>query len=540
MLPRRLLRVRSRDSTLCGMRTLIWIGMLALVVRAADVELDRAVRALRTAPRSGRERAVRAVLTLRPDRADLVARLRESVDVKSIGSGWHLLSAVARKGATDKKGVRRPFHLYVPEGLTKPAPLLVHMHGGVSRPEFNTEPRGVGSGRLWTPLADEHKFVVVYPCARRDCVWWTDAGIAHVRAVIREVKRLAPIDDDSIVGTGFSDGASGCYHLAMAAPDPFAAFIPMNGHPAVPANLSGRQLYLRNLVNVPLFVASTSNDPLYPGAAVLKHTALALQAGASIRMVNYESGSHTPVYFEEQAKAFVGFLEGKLRDGDAFEISWECADRATGRCRWVEVLDIDGGLGELGGAKARPDLNVTSTPGRVRLGIQVDRAFAGPGVRVTGVTNNSTAAAAGLQKNDVVLILNGIALANLNDLIAGLHRANHGDAVKLTVARGDQTVELAGQFAPFTARPYYVRDKPTALAHCVRRDDRIAVRTRHVKRLRLWLHETPPQVQLIDAPGAVVDVRELALEDIVRAYARDADSGTVYTAVATLTWKAKP
>jgi len=507
-----------------ALRRLACVALAASALRADETGLDRALRALRTAPASGREKAVRAVLTLDPPRAELVRRLREPVPVEPIGAGWHLLAA------TDAHGVRRPFHLYVPAGLRAdaPAPLLVHLHGGVSRPDFGMQPRGVGYGRLWTPLADEHGFVVAYPCARRDCMWWTDAGVAHVRAVVRETKRLVPIDDDAVFGTGFSDGASGCYHLALAAPDPFAGFLPMNGHPAVPANLSGRQLYLRNLQNVPLFVASTSDDPLYPAATVLDHLVPAMKAGAPVRLVNWERGSHTPAYFEEEGDSFVAFLQEKLRDGDAFTIDWRCADPATGRCRWVEVLAVDGGVS--GGLEEQPDLNVMSTPGRVRLGVTVDRAFPGPGVRVTGVTEDSTAAGAGLRPDDVVLILDGAAIGGLRDLVAALGRARHGDAVTLTVARGDETLQLAGRFAPFESEPYYRRDEPTARVRVIREGGVVRVAARHVARLRLWLHEK------IEVEGPHVVVTERALEDIVRDYARDADRGAVYTAVATVTW----
>jgi len=58
----------------------------------------------------------------------------------------------------------------------------------------------------------------------------------------------------------------------------------------------------------------------------------------------------------------------------------------------------------------------------------------------------------------------------------------------------------------------------------------VRVAARHVARLRLWLHEE------IEVEGPHVVVTERALEDIVRDYARDADRGAVYTAVATVTW----
>ncbi|MHC4959392.1 MAG: hypothetical protein ACYTGN_13575, partial [Planctomycetota bacterium] len=275
--------------------------LLVPAVAAAD-PLDSALAALRAAGPTERDQAVRAVLELKPDRKAVLERLG-SVTVVPKKPGWHMGEARAADGQT------RPYQLYVPKGLdpSKRVPLLVHLHGGVSRPDFRRVLGQVGyGGMLWPDAAEEAKFVVAFPEARTDCVWWGDAGVAHIRAVIREAKRFANIDDDAVLGTGFSDGASGCFYLAMAAPDPFAGFLPMNGHPAV-ATASGHQLYLHNVAMTPLLVAMTQDDQLYPAFAVLPHLVPVMERRGRVQLVSYPTGGHQPVYFKEQRATFLRF-----------------------------------------------------------------------------------------------------------------------------------------------------------------------------------------------------------------------------------------
>ena len=443
----------------------------------------------------------------------------------AIGAGWHVLIA------KDGKGVARPFHLYVPESARTgdPVPLLVHMHGGVSRPAFAD--RVSLYGRMWTPYADEHGFVLAFPMARQDCMWWTPAGVRHVRACVREVKRLVAIDDDRILATGFSDGASGCYHLAMAAPDPFAGFLPFNGHPAVPANASGEQLYLHNLAHLPLLVAATRDDALYPAAAVLEHLLPPLQRGALIRVISYEGGNHRPVYFEEQAQVFSKFVMNTKRE-KRDRISWWSASPTTGRAGPLEILAF--GKTELAIA-AGEDINIMSTPGRIRLGVNIDRAFAGPGVKVSVVTEKSNAARMGIRPGDVLHVMDGRPIVNLNDLRAALARKKHGDDMTVEVQMGeDAPRKLTTKIAPFQPSPYYRRGNPTGHVVAAFGSDAVQVTARGVTKLAVHLALAPagahPAMQ-VTVNGNTKEMAPVASEPraILEAYARDADAGRVFT-----------
>jgi poly(3-hydroxybutyrate) depolymerase len=506
----------------------IWVVLLlgALPAFGQDALGDK-LSALRAAAPDQRDEAVRAVVALQPESHVMIERLKAGIEVKPIASGWHLLDAV------DESGVKRPYQLYVPESLegkNDPVPLVVNMHGGVSRPEFIREVQRVGAGQLWLASAERVGFLCAFPMARQDCMWWSDAGVDHLRAVIRDVKRLAPVDDDRIVGSGFSDGGSGSFYLAMAAVDPFASFLPMNGHPAVASGASGKQVYLRNLRMTPLLVTMTQDDPLYPAATILPHLERAMRSGAKILTISYPTGGHTPAYFEAQRNTFEEFITATVREPHPDEIHWWCAEPGTGRFRWVEVLEIGPTPGD---AEALPEDNVMSTPGRVRIGIYVDRAFEGEGVRVERIVEGSPAAEIGLQPGDIVVALDGSPVRGMSDLGPALSKKRFGDGFLVGIRRGEETKTFEGRFAEFKPEPIYKRTDPTARISVKVDGQTIGVVSRNVRRIRFHL---PPELFGEEPVKVIVNGKEppqktlaVPVEELLRRYAREADKGRLFT-----------
>ena len=74
---------------------------------------------------------------------------------------------------------------------------------------------------------------------------------------------------------------------------------------------------------------------------------------------------------------------------------------------------------------------------RVTIGTMPDFAFAGPGVKVAGVTPGSPADKAGLKEGDVLVKLNGETIPDLKGYSAMLRGLQPGQSVKLTYRRGD-------------------------------------------------------------------------------------------------------
>ena len=64
------------------------------------------------------------------------------------------------------------------------------------------------------------------------------------------------------------------------------------------------------------------------------------------------------------------------------------------------------------------------------------------GVAVYSVTENSPAENAGVEKNDVIVAVNGEAVKEASDVTAVVKAASVGDEIKLTLLRSGQTVEV--------------------------------------------------------------------------------------------------
>jgi S1-C subfamily serine protease len=72
------------------------------------------------------------------------------------------------------------------------------------------------------------------------------------------------------------------------------------------------------------------------------------------------------------------------------------------------------------------------------LGTIPDFAYAGEGIKISGVTPNSAGEAAGLQNGDVLLSFSGEKIDDLQTYSNLLRQATVGDMIQLEVLRGDQ------------------------------------------------------------------------------------------------------
>jgi hypothetical protein len=81
---------------------------------------------------------------------------------------------------------------------------------------------------------------------------------------------------------------------------------------------------------------------------------------------------------------------------------------------------------------------------RVSFGTMPDFAFAGPGVKVAGVTPGSPAEKAGVREGDVLLTVDGKELADLRGFSGVLRELKPGQTVRVVLARGgrEQTLDV--------------------------------------------------------------------------------------------------
>ncbi|TGD84607.1 polyhydroxybutyrate depolymerase [Mycolicibacterium sp. CH28] len=128
-------------------------------------------------------------------------------------------------------GITRTFHLYRPQGLPDPAPLVVMLHGGYGD--------GAQAERAyhWDSEADGGHFLVAYPdgldrawnagscCGRPQRASIDDVGF--LSAMVAAIEQQVPVDPARVYVTGMSNGAMmalrlGCQTSLFAAVAPVA------------------------------------------------------------------------------------------------------------------------------------------------------------------------------------------------------------------------------------------------------------------------------------------------------------------------------
>lgn len=129
-------------------------------------------------------------------------------------------------------GLTRTFHLYRPDGVSGPAPVVVMLHGGYGD--------GAQAERTyhWDALADAGHFLVAYPdgldrawnagsCCGRPARTDVDDA-AFLTAMVTAIEQQVPVDTTRVYVTGMSNGAMMALRLACQS-SLFAAIAPVAG-----------------------------------------------------------------------------------------------------------------------------------------------------------------------------------------------------------------------------------------------------------------------------------------------------------------------
>lgn len=406
-------------------------------------------------------------------------------------------------------GVEHTCYLLVPPAYdpAQPTRLLVWLHGGVARDE---DLGGVSGIRLYGEKAAEEGFLLLAPSAQRGSEWWTPEGVALVQGAIADVRRRYHVDAQRIACAGFSDGASGCFHLLAHAPEPFCCFLALMGQPLV-SRLAGGPTFAANVASRPCYAVSGGTDPLYPSARIAPLVEELRGHGADIEWKDLADVGHDwnalPALWPE-LKAFWEAHPLATRE----TVRWQSASpRRTGRCDWVEILEVDPHAPQAEGFVGE-SLPIPAPTARPRLGVSLDSDFAGPGLRIEDIEDGSAAAAGGVRAGDVLIEVEGSALAGaqdfavLRDALDTLQREERDgtfvflrDGERLEIALRPRIVAADLKQAEPTGPDI---GKPSGLVEAKRLGpNRLEVRTHNVGRLRLHLG---PDLVDFSAPIVVV------------------------------------
>lgn len=228
------------------------------------------------------------------------------------------------------------------------------LHGGIGGRQDN-KPRG--DGTIGALAGAEQIYVLPY--AWDHAPWWGDDQIQNLNAIIDSLKRTYNVDENRVVLSGVSDGATGSYFIAMRDTTPFASFLPLNGYIMVLANeeIDDGRIFPNNLLNKPMFVVNGGKDPLYPIATVEPFTQHLMAAGVDITYDPQPEGEHNTKWWPEVKDTYEKFVTEHPREPNPAKLTWEAADLTYNRDHWVIIDKFGYAPGE---AKTMDDANAVT------------------------------------------------------------------------------------------------------------------------------------------------------------------------------------
>jgi polyhydroxybutyrate depolymerase len=179
------------------------------------------------------------------------------------------LSGELIKGTVEVGGLKRTYLTYVPQGLTKGAPLVVVMHGSGQNSAQMRRATGYGFERA----ADEHGFAVVYPDGYEG--YWNACNVVgdysanklnvdDVGFLTRMADKLITeigADRGRVFATGVSRGGHMAFRLALEAPSRFRAVAAVAANVPTPENFKCKPL---GQGTSSVMIMNGTKDPLNP------------------------------------------------------------------------------------------------------------------------------------------------------------------------------------------------------------------------------------------------------------------------------------
>ena len=381
-----------------------------------------------------------------------------------------------------------PYVLYIPSNYdaSLKTPMLIYLHGGVSTKEFYEIEEDFMQNNYFVPFAEEQNWLMLFPFGNIDTSWWDLSGVNNIHAQIRALKTMFNIDDDRIYMTGFSDGGSGSFFMAMCAPDDFASFYPLNGFLSVGSRVTNRPTFVANLRNRRVNAINTDIDGLYPAKRMRLIMDLALQADANLLYKEYWGIGHDFDYAPEEIPIMIQDMQLQPRDIFRPSIYWEIWTPDYGKCDWLEILEIDSTMTQ---QFWQLEYQTQLPDDRISFGFYPDDDFDYDGIMVYNlVDGETTARLMGLQEHDLIIAMDGVTLHSLDDMDSLKTFKQRGDSVSLTVKRYGEEVKLYGQFPDTTYYDAIIYSKPSGAVQAHYFGNEFVIKTSQAKKLAVYLH----------------------------------------------------
>lgn len=394
-------------------------------------------------------------------------------------------------------GAMRPFVTWIPSSYdpTRPSPLFIWLHGGVSRQDIYPDPLGYAQDHPLVEQAEKEGWLLLFPFGQAGAVWWDSVGIANVDAQIRLHKQRYNVDDNRVWLGGFSDGASAAWFYAMALPRQVAALVALNGHMGV-ASLDGDlPTYAPNMAAATVWATHTELDGLYPARKMAPTVEMARLAGASIHYHVVAEHGHDFDYAPTELPALADWLKGQSRERFPARLYWESAMAELGECRWLRIDRVRP-------TRAAPwhrDWNHILVDDRITIGFVIDQEHQGDGVRVSSlVEDDSPARRLGLQSGDIIVGADELPIRTSEDLGAWKATTQRGARVELQILRGQESLALQAELPEAELYYLFKRTRPSAAVR-VRRVGNVV----HIDASRLGAFTLRLHPELFDLSAAI-------------------------------------
>ena len=225
--------------------------------------------------------------------------------------GCAMLSPLPSRGAFYERevvvgGVAARYQVFVPSrasGGDRP-PVILFLHGSGERGSDGQAQTTAGLGNWLRANADRFPALVVFPQAPDDEEWMGDnarMALATLDAASAEFGG----DPARTYATGMSMGGYGTWEVALAAPDRFAALVPVCGGvrppraerptlqvTAVAGEADPYTALATRLKHVPAWLFHGARDELVPAEEDRKLHRAAQAVGADFRYTEYPDGTH--------------------------------------------------------------------------------------------------------------------------------------------------------------------------------------------------------------------------------------------------------